>query len=39
MNFTDPFKTSLFTLNATHVCLFKVKITNFKNMQVRPQTW
>ena len=36
MNLMDPIINGFFTLNATPVCLFKVKITNFKNIQVRP---
>ena len=32
MNFTDPFKTNIFKLNATSVCLFEV--TNFNNLHV-----
>ena len=27
MNFTDPFKTNIFKLNATSVCLFEVNLT------------
>ena len=39
MNFMNPIMNGFFTLNATPVCLFRVKITHLKNIQVRPQTW
>ena len=35
----NPIINGFFTSNATPVCLSKVKITNLKNIQVRPQTW
>ena len=39
MNLMNPITNEQMALKYTHICLFKVKITNLKNIQVRPQTW